>query len=366
MRRVFLYGTLLHDPLRRIVLGEDAPVRRAALPGCVVNHAGEASYPMIGPGAGAAEGLLAEVTDTAIARMDYYEGAFGYDLCPVSVIGEGQETGAETYFPADPGPAGAPWNVEDWAAKHGDIACRTAVHAMAEFGRFSSADLAANFTMMGRRATAELREQSPRTTFETALSAADVTTLEDSRDWSFFAFETQRVRYRQFDGSMGEPVLRAGLIVGEAAVILPYDPVNDRVLLVEQFRFAPHLLRDPNPWSLEAPAGLVDPGETPEDTAIRELREETGVEAGTLEVAARCYSSPGSLAEFIHVFIGLTDLPETIEGTGGLDSEHEDIRSHIVGYPAFERLIDEGTLRNAPLLIAALWLKLNRTRLRAA
>lgn len=79
----------------------------------------------------------------------------------------------------------------------------------------------------------------------------------------FFAVEVQDLRFRRFDGTVSAPVNRAGFVSGDAVTVMPYDPVRDRVLLIEQFRFGPHLRGDVNPWQLEVIAGRIDAGETP-------------------------------------------------------------------------------------------------------
>ena len=67
------------------------------------------------------------------------------------------------------------------------------------------------------------------------------------------------------------------------------------------------LVRQPRPAVgtrlLELPAGLVDPGEEPIDTARRELQEETGFTAGHLELLAQFYTSPGFSTELLHIFV---------------------------------------------------------------
>ena len=65
----------------------------------------------------------------------------------------------------------------------------------------------------------------------------------------------------------------------------------------------------------EPVAGVIDPGETAEETAIREAEEEAGVAVLRLEPVAQVYPSSGALAEFIHVFIGIADLSD-INGGG--------------------------------------------------
>ena len=64
----------------------------------------------------------------------------------------------------------------------------------------------------------------------------------------------------------------------DAVIVLPYDPVNDRILLVKQFRTGPYVKGDANPWVLEPIAGLIDVGETPVEAGLREAKEEAHLE----------------------------------------------------------------------------------------
>ena len=70
------------------------------------------------------------------------------------------------------------------------------------------------------------------------------------------------------------------------------------------------LVRQPRPavdtYLLELPAGLVDPGEQPIDTARRELEEETGFTSQRLEPLVRFYTSPGFSTELLHIFVATT------------------------------------------------------------
>ena len=81
----------------------------------------------------------------------------------------------------------------------------------------------------------------------------------------------------------------------DCVVILPVDSQGN-ILLVRQFRHAV------NQEMLELPAGSIDPGETPEEAAIRELREETGYKPGKLEKLGGFYSAPGYCTEHLHFF----------------------------------------------------------------
>lgn len=81
-----------------------------------------------------------------------------------------------------------------------------------------------------------------------------------------------------------------------AAVLLPVTD-EGRVVLVRQYRYAA------NELMLEVPAGTIDAGERPEETARRELVEETGYYPGRLEKIAEFYPSPGILTELMHLFL---------------------------------------------------------------
>ncbi len=165
---------------------------------------------------------------------------------------------------------------------------------------------------------------------------------------------------------MSEVVTRAGFVGGDAVTVLPYDPVRDRVLVIEQFRFGPYLRGDPRPWVLEPIAGRIDAGESPGDCAHREAWEEAGVVLHALEDIAAYYPSPGAYTEFLYSFIGLADLPDEAAGTGGVDYENEDIRAHVLSFDRLMELVSTGEAGCGPLVLSALWLQQNRARLRGA
>ncbi len=80
-----------------------------------------------------------------------------------------------------------------------------------------------------------------------------------------------------------------------ASAVVPFLDAN-RVLMIRQYRFAT------GGELLEIPAGKLDPGETPEVCAARELIEETGYRAGRLEKLGAIWTSPGFTDEVIHLF----------------------------------------------------------------
>ena len=180
----------------------------------------------------------------------------------------------------------------------------------------------------------------------------------------FFSVEEHDLSYRKFNNQQSSILTRSALISSDAVIVLPYDPVNDRILLIEQFRAGPYVKGDENPWVLEPIAGLIDEGETPESAGIREAQEEAHLEIKRLELVARSYPSPGISTEFFHQYIGIVELLDSSDLIAGLSSENEDIRSHIFEYEQFFEMIERGKVNVGPLILLGLWLSKNRTRLR--
>jgi nudix-type nucleoside diphosphatase (YffH/AdpP family) len=139
------------------------------------------------------------------------------------------------------------------------------------------------------------------------------------------------------------------------------------VLVVQQIRMGPLAKGDPNPWLIEPVAGLIDAGESAESTALRELREEAGlgVQASALRRVGTYYPSPGAIAQVLTSYVALCDLPDGEGGLHGVDDEGEDIRTHVLSFDALMALIASGEAADAPLIVSAQWLALNRATLRS-
>ena len=180
----------------------------------------------------------------------------------------------------------------------------------------------------------------------------------------YFRVDAYRLRHRRFDGGWTDEMRREVFERGHAAAVLPYDPVRDAVVLVEQFRVGAYAAgRDP--WLVEVVAGIIEPGESPDDVVRREAVEEAGCTLTELETIGTVLLSPGGCSETLFMFCGRVDS-DGVGGLHGLDHEHEDIRASVV--PADEALawLAEGKIASAPAVMILQWLALNRARLRAA
>lgn len=370
MATFFFYGTLCHAPLLAAVLGRDVASRPARLPAHSVVQALEGPFPLLLPGGEGAEGVVVSgLTEDDLDRLTFYEAGFAFDIRDMDVLIADGVLRASLFVPRPSAwTCGGRWSHADWAERWGALVTATARDVMALRGRVDPAVVVARYRMMLMRAGARLRaagEAGP-TTLRRQAEGGDVQVLASRQAYAnYFAVEEYDLRHRRFDGAMSADINRAVFVTGDAAIVLPYDPVRDRVMVIEQFRVVPVGRGDPQPWMIEAIAGRVDGGETPQDAALREAREEAGIEIARLVEAVHAYPSPGTVAEYLYSYVGIADLPDGIAGTAGLLTEAEDIRSHLLSFDRLMALVDTGEVNSMPLILLAYWLARNRERLRA-
>ena len=178
----------------------------------------------------------------------------------------------------------------------------------------------------------------------------------------YFRIDSYRLRHRRFGGGWTEVMTRELFERGHAAVVLPYDPARDRVVLIEQFRIGAYAA-GLGPWMIEAVAGIVEPGETPEEVVRREALEEAGCAITALEAIGTVMPSPGGSSEILHLYCGRVDS-EGVGGLHGLDHEHEDIRAFALPLDAALERLARGEIVNGNAVMTLQWLALNRVRLK--
>ncbi|WP_241189681.1 ADP-ribose diphosphatase [Enterobacter ludwigii] len=178
----------------------------------------------------------------------------------------------------------------------------------------------------------------------------------------FFSMELYRFRHRLFNGEMSSEIRREIFERGHAAVLLPFDPVRDEVVLVEQIRIAAYDV-SVSPWLLEMVAGMIEEGESVEDVARREALEEAGLVVGRTKPVLSYLASPGGTSERLSIMVGEVDAT-TAEGIHGLADENEDIRVHVVSREQAYQWVEEGKIDNAASVIALQWLQLHYQTLR--
>jgi nudix-type nucleoside diphosphatase (YffH/AdpP family) len=137
---------------------------------------------------------------------------------------------------------------------------------------------------------------------------------------------------------------------GNAGVVLAVNSARQVAILVRQWR-APLIAEGADPFLLEACAGIIDPGETPEATARREAEEEIGYRIGAMRKIAVVLPSAGTLTERMHLFIAEVTDDQRMETGGGLSHEGEDIEVVEVPLATLFEQARRGEIADAKTLI---------------
>jgi ADP-ribose pyrophosphatase len=180
----------------------------------------------------------------------------------------------------------------------------------------------------------------------------------------FFVMELFRLKHTLFAGGWSDEISRELFRRNNCVAVVLYDPIADRVVLLEQFRVGAAVNHPDRAWLMEIVAGAIDEGETPEQVAYRESKEEAGCDILELRLINRFYTTPGGSSEMISLFYGRVDSLN-IGGIHGLDHEDEDIRVSTVPFEEAYRMLETGRIESGIPIIAIQWLALNRDKLRS-
>lgn len=183
----------------------------------------------------------------------------------------------------------------------------------------------------------------------------------------FFSIVEYNLQHKLYSGQSSNLISREVFERGDAVVVMPYDKVNDKVLLLEQFRVGA-IKGTTTPWLLEFIAGMFDKDESPVEVAIREAQEEANLilNQDSLVPIMQYLSSPGGMSEKIHLYLAHFDSTKVnCNKVYGLDSEDEDIKLHLVSREKAIDLLSQGKITNAATIIGLQWLALNYLSLTA-
>jgi ADP-ribose pyrophosphatase len=171
----------------------------------------------------------------------------------------------------------------------------------------------------------------------------------------FFKIDEARVSFERFDGTMAGPVTRLSFERGDSVAALIHDTKARKVLFVNQFKYPTR--EKGTGWILETPAGMLNPGETPEAAIKREVLEEMGYAIEAVEPIATFYVSPGGSSERVILFYVEVSSTNKQSAGGGVESEQEDIETVEVPVDDLDRMVRDGSLADAKTLVGVLWLQ---------
>jgi nudix-type nucleoside diphosphatase (YffH/AdpP family) len=172
----------------------------------------------------------------------------------------------------------------------------------------------------------------------------------------FFRIEEAYVQFEQFNGEMSPLVRQLTLERGNSVAVLVFNKSTEKLILISQFRYPTY--RNNHGWTIETIAGMVDPGETPEESARRELQEETGLNIDILEQITAFYPSPGGSSEQIYLYYSeVSGEQAKYKKTGGLLAVGEDIKVIELTLAGALAKIKTGEIVDAKTIIGIYWLE---------
>ena len=182
----------------------------------------------------------------------------------------------------------------------------------------------------------------------------------------FYPLKACRLRYRLFSGAWSKMITRELLEPSPVAGILPYDPILDKIVLIEQFRLG--ALEQTtgstgSPWLLEIVAGMIEADETVIEMAHRETQEEAGLTIQQLIPITQYWASPGGSTEKVYLFCARVDASNA-GGIHGVATEQEDIRVHVFSPQQLFADVAAGIINNAMIIIALQWFQLHYQQVR--
>ena len=158
---------------------------------------------------------------------------------------------------------------------------------------------------------------------------------------NYFKVDQFTLKHIRHDGKWSEEMERLLLHRPDGACAMVHHTGRNSCLFVRQFRVGARAKEEG--WLTELAAGLVDPGESPEEACRREIEEELGYRPREITWLSTFFTSPAIISERVHLYyIQVTDADKVNDG-GGLHTEHEDLQvlevpvteldSHFAKYP---------------------------------
>ena len=169
----------------------------------------------------------------------------------------------------------------------------------------------------------------------------------------FYSLNKYEFIHEKHNGEWTNTVEREIFSGAHVSTLLPYDPIKKEITLIQQFR-AGILSRYDKSYIYEIVAGMIDEGENPKETAIRECYEETGYEVKKIYPIQSYFPAPGSSESYYHLYLGEIQAFDG-ERIRGLEKENEDILVKSFKIDEVRQMLKEKKIMNGLTLIALQW-----------
>jgi len=201
--------------------------------------------------------------------------------------------------------------------------------------------------------------------FEQKFTKKDVEIIDCATVYQdYYRIDKYQLRYRLFAGGWSKVITREVFERGQAAGVLLFDPVLNKVVLIEQLRVG-IISKTDKLWLLELVAGVIESGENAQGVAIREAQEEAGFNISDLIPISEFWVSPGASSEKVTLFCARVDASQAqVSGIFGLAEEGEDIRVHVFDVQAAYKMLEQGRITNVQLIVALQWLQLHEDKVK--
>ncbi len=169
----------------------------------------------------------------------------------------------------------------------------------------------------------------------------------------FFSLNKYEFIHQKHDGNWTNKVQREIFSGAHVSTLLPYDPIKEEIILIQQFR-AGVISRYDEDYLYEIVAGIIDNNESPEQTAKRECLEETGCEVNKIIPIQSYFPAPGSSESYYHLYLGYINSFHG-ERIKGLESENENILVKAFKVDQVRKMLKDKRIINGLTLVALQW-----------
>jgi nudix-type nucleoside diphosphatase (YffH/AdpP family) len=147
---------------------------------------------------------------------------------------------------------------------------------------------------------------------------------------------------------------------GDGVAVLLYNKATKKVLLSRQFRIPIYVAGVNNGFSIEVCGGAIDPNESPEESVIRETKEELGYTISELKKVSTIFLSPGLMKEQAHLYIAVYHEDDKIDNGGGLLSENEEIEVIETSFVDALKMIENKEIIDARTIMLLQYLQIHK------